>query len=155
MIYMTSHRNYCNQREPDNNNSSTNNSNPKSFVSNLRCPFCKNICSIILEKENYSFSFKCNYCSNNNNNQNKDESINNYYKLRNNLIENEYTKNSDFFCKTHPYYNFQSYCKICNINICERCCISNVHRNHEKEEFCFFDGTCHSIKIMFQLFQCR
>ena len=133
MIHMTSHRNYCNQREPDNNNSSANNSNLKSFVSNLRCPFCKNICSIILEKENYSYSFRCNYCSNNKN-QNNDESINNYYKLRNNLIENEYTKNSDFFCKTHPYYNFQSYCKICNINICERCCLSNVHRNHEKEE---------------------
>ena len=131
---MTSHRNFCNQNDSNNINPNTNNSNTKSLISDLRCPSCGNICLIILDKGNYNFSFKCNYCSNNNNNQNNDENIKNYYKLRNALIDNEYPKNSDFFCKKHFNYNLQSYCKSCNLNICERCLLSNLHKNHEKIE---------------------
>ena len=131
---MTSHRNFCIQKESNNINHNINNSNTKSLISELRCPSCGNICLIILDKENYTFSFKCNYCSNKNNNQNNDEKIKNYYKLRNALIENEYPKNSDFFCKTHFNYNLQSYCKTCKLNICERCLLSNLHRGHEKIE---------------------
>ena len=61
-----------------------------------------------------------------------DESINNYNKLRNKLIKSEYYTKSDFYCTKHCDNIFHSFCRKCNLNICERCL--NRHHNHEKIE---------------------
>ena len=105
--------------------------NPDNFDINIRCALCNQICLIKLEKENYNFDIKCINCSYNKIEQN-DENINNYYKLRNKLTNIEYYNKSDFYCQKHPDFLFHSFCKKCNLNICEKCL--NRHYNHEKIE---------------------
>ena len=104
--------------------------NPDIFYTNIRCPLCNQICLIKLDKENYNFDIKCAHCSDKI--SENDAYINNYYKLRNKLTNNDYYNKSDFYCNKHTDFLYHSFCKKCNLNICEKCL--NRHYNHEKIE---------------------
>ena len=126
--HFIAHRKFCiHSKENINLNEKI---NPDIFYTNIRCPLCNQICLIKLDKENYNFEIKCAHCSNKN--SENDESINNYYKLRNKLTNVEYDNKSDFYCNKHTDFLFHSFCKKCNLNICEKCL--NRHYNHEKIE---------------------
>lgn len=105
--------------------------NPDILLTNLRCSLCNQICLINIDKENYNYSSYCTHCSPEKISE-MDESINNYNKLRNKLIKSEYYNKSDFYCSKHCDNIFNSFCKKCNLNICE-CCL-NRHHNHVKIE---------------------
>ena len=127
--HFISHRKFCiHSKENLYNNEKI---NSYSFLTNMRCSLCNHICLIKLDKENYNFDFECTHCSPDKISEN-DSIVNNYYKLRNKLNNIEYYNKSDFYCQKHTDYIFHSFCKKCNLNICELCL--NRHYNHEKIE---------------------
>ena len=124
---MTSHRHFCNSKELENNLKI--NTDIKPIFSELRCFICNQICELQLDKEKLTFSSKCINCDSNAN-KSKVDAIKYYYKLRNKINNNnEYLKKSDFYCQKHHQFLFNSFCKTCNLNFCERCL--NRHSNHE------------------------
>ena len=127
--HFISHRKFCIHNKE---NLYTNEKiNSYSFLTNMRCSLCNHICLIKLDKENYNFDLECTHCSPDKISEN-DGIVNNYYKLRNKLNNIEYYNKSDFYCQKHTDYIFHSFCKKCNLNICELCL--NRHYNHEKIE---------------------
>ena len=123
------HKKYCIHNKE--NLSTKEKLNPDILLTNLRCALCNEICLINIDKENYNYSLQCTRCTPEKISE-LDESINNYNKLRNKLIKSEYYTKSDFYCTKHCDNIFHSFCRKCNLNICERCL--NRHHNHEKIE---------------------
>ncbi len=127
----------------------------------LKCPICKKLCLMNINREQLLFSFECNNnhttklkkCNttqkgelnisnisdlniSNEININKDNNTLNISKTfnykKNNPTPNIYITEKDFYCPKHPSSKFQSFCYECKENICEECL--KDHSNHNKIE---------------------
>ena len=127
----------------------------------LKCPICKKLCLMNINREQLLFSFECNNnhttklkkCNtsqkgelsisnisdlniSNENTLNKDNNTLNISKTFNYKMNNPtpklYISEKDFYCPKHPSSNFHSFCYECKENICEEC--FKEHSNHNKIE---------------------
>ena len=126
----------------------------------LKCPICKKICLMNIDRDELLFSFECNnnhsikfqksnsyneqnisnisdldISANNLNNINKDNNTSNisgsYNSKKNNPPPKIYITEKDFYCTKHPSSKYYSYCYECKENICKQCL---EHVNHNKIE---------------------
>ena len=122
----------------------------------LKCPLCKNVCLMNINRDKLLFSFECNnnhinrlkkcqtYINsghnisdlnfkkekeiiNKDNNTSNPNPSNDSKKL--NGSRNNYITENDFSCSKHPNLKYKSYCFECKENICEEC--SKMHFNHK------------------------
>jgi len=126
----------------------------------LKCPICKKICLMNIDRDELLFSFECNnnhtiklqksntyseqnisnisdldISKSNLNNLNKDNNTSNisgsYNSKKNNPPPKIYITEKDFYCTKHPSSKYVSYCYECKENICKQCI---EHVNHNKIE---------------------
>ena len=127
----------------------------------LKCPICKKLCLMNINREQLLFSFECNNnhttklkkCNtsqkgefsisnisdlniSNENNINKDNNTLNISRTfnykKNNPTPKIYITEKDFYCLKHPSSKYHSFCYECKENICEECL--KEHSNHNKIE---------------------
>ena len=113
----------------------------------LKCPICKKICLININRDQLLFSFECNNNHNksyqkSNTFQQEDKNISDLNishenfktKIKDNLKTNNkiYITEKDFYCTKHPKSKYDSYCFECKENICDEC--NGQHLNHNKIE---------------------
>ena len=118
----------------------------------LKCPICKKICLMNIDKNNLLFSFECNNNHSLKNKISKNSSLESFNKNINeiNLSVNKdnntscknssnkssnqslhlsnYTTEKDFYCSFHPNLKYQTYCYECKENMCIEC--KKKHINH-------------------------
>ena len=138
------------------NKTSNESKNEIPIIDLLKCPICKNICLMNINRDKLLFSFECNnnhinrlkkcqtYINsghnisdlnfkkekeiiNKDNNTSNPNPSNDSKKL--NGSRNNYITENDFSCSKHPNLKYKSYCFECKENICEEC--SKMHFNHK------------------------
>ena len=125
----------------------------------LKCPICKNICLMDIDRDKLLFSFECNskhktqlkksktYVNSENNLFNSKISDINYIMENSNIINKDnntsnisgthesndpkkFFTEKDFSCPKHHNSKYQIYCYECKENICDEC--SGSHLKHNK-----------------------
>ena len=135
-------------------NKPQNEKNEIPIIDLLKCPICKKICLININRDQLLFSFECNNnhsknLQKSNTFQQEDKNISDLNISQDNLKDlnkgnsqnnnaNTNTNNKvyitekDFYCEIHPNSKYQSYCLECRANICNECL--NQHLNHNQIE---------------------
>ena len=90
----------------------------RSFLHYLKCAYCMNRCDNLCVK---CKNLICNKCL-------KEHCKRPYINRQNNELKIEDPVNSQFICSIH-LFNYQFYCPICKINLCEKCKEEHYHMN--------------------------
>ena len=90
----------------------------RSFLHYLKCAYCMNRCDNLCVK---CKNLICNKCL-------KEHCKRPYINRQNNELKIEDPVNSQFICSVH-LFNYQFYCPICKINLCEKCKEEHYHMN--------------------------
>ena len=90
----------------------------RSFLHALKCAYCMNRCDNLCVK---CKNLICNKCL-------KEHCKRPYIHRQNNELKIEDPVNSQFICSVH-LFNYQFYCPICKINLCEKCKEEHYHMN--------------------------